>query len=62
MNTRKELQEEFVSLRNAQMKRPRDSSKRIRDIYFDWLDESDRLAEIKTDDELVKAINKMKKG
>lgn len=58
MKSRQDLQVEFIELRNAQMKRG--TSTRTRNIYFDWLNESDKLAEIKSDEELVKDIERMK--
>lgn len=61
MTTRQTLQQEFIELRNAQMKAPKEhNGKRARDIYYDHLNESDVLAEMKTDEELVKAIARMK--
>lgn len=61
MNTRQTLQQEFIELRNAKMARPKEGrGKREMDIYYDYLNDSDVLAEAKTDDELQDAINTMK--
>lgn len=58
MKTREQLQAEFILLRNAKM--TKGISKRGRDLYFDWLLDSDKLAELKSDEELIKAIHKMR--
>lgn len=58
MTKREQLQQEFIELRNEKVKRG--TCARTRRIYFDYLNDSDRLAEMKSDDELQKAIDKMK--
>lgn len=59
--TREALKQEFISLRNAQVSRPKEhSGTRARNIYFDHLNQSDALAEMQTDEELIAAIKRMK--
>ncbi len=60
MTSREQLQQEFVSLRNAQFKRPSTSNRRQYNLYLDWLNDSDVLAELKTDEQLLEAIKGMK--
>lgn len=58
---RKQLQEEYKTLRNAQMTKPREhEGVRARNIYLDFLNDSDILAESKTDSELLAAILRMR--
>lgn len=59
--TREQLQQEFISLRNALMVRPKGhQGVRVRNIYFDHLNDSDGLAEMKSNEELQAAINNLK--
>lgn len=60
MNTsREELVKEFTELRNARM--TKGNCSRTRNIYFDWLNDTDKLAESKTEEELQKDIQRMKR-
>jgi len=56
--TREQLQAEFTELRNAQVRKG--GCKRTWNIYFDHLLDTDTLARVKTDEELVSAIAKFK--
>lgn len=60
MTTRQELQNEFIDLRNAQIKRPPANNTRLRNLYYDFLNDTQTLAAMKTDEQLKQAIEKMK--
>jgi hypothetical protein len=62
MKTREELKQEFISLRNAQVKRPPSSNKRLWNLYMDHLNESEALAEMKSNEGLESAIKRLKEG
>ena len=59
--TREELEQEFITLRNSRHTVIKSyHSKMLRNSYYDYLNDSDTLARLKTDEELIKAIEKLK--
>lgn len=58
---RQQLQEEYKRLRNMKLSKPKEyEGTRVRNIYYDHLNESDKLAEIKSDEDLLAAIQQMR--